>query len=76
VRLAFGSRRLYCEILDPAYQGKHMGTLRATLTALGIIIVLFGAIWFAVPGPSATERRGVAIGALLAGVVLLAVGLL
>ena len=53
-----------------------METLKGLLRAFGIVIVLFGAIWFAVPGPSARERRGVAAGALVAGAALLALGLL
>ena len=53
-----------------------MGTLKTMLIAFGVIIVLFGGVWLLVPGPSARERRGVAIGALVAGVLLLVVGLL
>ncbi len=53
-----------------------MGTLKGMLTAFGIVLVLFGVVWFVVPGPSASERRGVAIGGFAVGVLLLVVGLL
>lgn len=53
-----------------------METLKRILTAFGVVIILFGGVWFVVPGLPAKERRGVASGAFLAGVVLLAVGLL
>ena len=53
-----------------------MGTLKTMLIAFGVIIVLFGGVWFAVPGPPARERRGVAVGSFAAGVVLLVIGLL
>ena len=53
-----------------------MGTLKAILTAVGAIIILFGAVWFIVPGPPDDERRGIASGAAIAGAVLLVLGLL
>ncbi len=53
-----------------------MGTLKSMLVAFGVIIVLFGGVWFVVPGPSLRERRGVAVGSLAVGALLLVVGLL
>ncbi len=46
------------------------------LIAVGAILILFGGVWFIVPGPPDRERRGVAVGAGLAGVLLLVLGLL
>lgn len=53
-----------------------MGTLKTMLTAVGVVIVLFGGVWLLIPGLSARERRGVAVGALVVGALLLVAGLL
>lgn len=71
-----GGLGFYCGTPDLAHQGKHMGTLKGIFIAAGVVIFLFGGVWFAVPGPPDRERRGVAFGAFAAGVVLLVLGLL
>jgi hypothetical protein len=54
-----------------------MGTLKGMLIGFGVIIILYGAVWYiVVPASAATQRRGVGLGSVLSGAVLLVVGLL
>ncbi len=54
-----------------------MGTIKGMLVAFGIIIILYGAVWFVVvPASAATQRRGVGFGSVISGAVLLVLGLL
>jgi uncharacterized BrkB/YihY/UPF0761 family membrane protein len=50
--------------------------VKGILVAAGVIIFLFGCVWFTVPGPPDRERRGVALGGVIAGAVLLVLSLL